>query len=406
MTRLISTKVSSMVQQRSVVCLLILLVLCAENTPAREWIVSKSGDDRAPGTVAAPVLTIGKACSQVAPGDVIIVHEGVYREPVRLEVSGTKELPIVLKNYPNEHPVIETGLSPTDGGGKRSGPIGVLLMSRDGGEEPIGWLKVEGMEIRHAHDGVKFRNAHDIVICNCHIHDNWNQGILGTGNRVLIDRNVIARNGNNRRRGFDHGIYGTGTAFVITNNVIRSNLGYGIQVAAYGYEQNKEELDIAGPEYALAKDWWIANNTLAFNESAGIVLWQDGVENCVVQNNIFYKNINHCGLVLYDQRERHHPVRNNVFYPRGEYLISSEKDAYVDLDNRQADPDFVAPDSFDFELKADSPAIDVGIGVQVPKADFAGRPRSQGVEVDAGAYEFTTASRGATGAGGSKNEQK
>jgi hypothetical protein len=38
-------------------------------------------------------------------------------------------------------------------------------------------------------------NAHDIVIRNCRIHDSWNQGILGSGNRVLIERNVIAGSG-------------------------------------------------------------------------------------------------------------------------------------------------------------------------------------------------------------------
>ena len=130
---------------------------------------------------------------------------------------------------------------------------------------------------------MKFYNAHDIVIRNCRIHDNWNQGMLGNGNRVLIDRNIIAGNGRSTesRASLMHGIYATGSAFTITNNLIHSNSAYGIQVAAYPYKKE----GMAGPEYAWAKNWVIANNTLAFNKvSSGIVLWQDGVENCAILN--------------------------------------------------------------------------------------------------------------------------
>ena len=42
----------------------------------------------------------------------------------------------------------------------------------------------------------------------------WNQGILGNGYLVRIERNVIARNGlppDNERSNLEHGIYVTGT---------------------------------------------------------------------------------------------------------------------------------------------------------------------------------------------------
>jgi len=289
------------------VSLLVLTVATA--APADTYYVATGGSDENPGSEAKPLRTIQKAASLARAGDTILVRGGVYREPVVLRFSGQEGKPIVLKNYPGERPVIQPGEL-----GEQPPGHGLLLQAQEGYQKPIGWIMIEGLEIRYGHDGVKFYNAHDIVIRNCHIHQNWNQGILGNGNRVLIDRNIIAGNGTDKKvaQNLMHGIYATGTAFTITNNLIHSNTAYGIQVAAYDY--NKDSM--AGPEYAEAKNWLIANNTIAFNKNrAGIVIWQDGVENCVVQNNILYKNGGVNGILFYSQQGRRHPVRNNIFYP-------------------------------------------------------------------------------------------
>jgi len=315
------------------------------------------------------------------------VRGGIYSESVVLRFSGQKGKPIALKNYPGERPVIQPGQR-----GEQPPGHSLLLQAQEGYQKPIGWITIEGFEIRYGWDGVKFYNAHDIVIRNCHIHENWNQGLLGNGNRVLIDRNIIAGNGTNKEAGQNlvHGIYATGSAFTITNNLIYSNTAYGIQVAAYDY--NKDSM--AGPEYADAKNWFIANNTLAFNKNrAGIVIWQNGVEDCIVQNNIFYRNGGVNGVLFYTQQDRRHLVRNNIFYPPGENLVSSEENAYQAIDNQQLDPRFVAPASFDFRLLPGSPAIDAGVADRAPETDFEGRPRPQGGKVDIGAYEFTPATR-------------
>jgi hypothetical protein len=300
-----------------------------------------------------------------------------------LRFSGQKGKPIVLKNYPGEQPVIQPGES-----GKEPRGHGVLLQALAGYQKPIGWITIEGLEIRYGWDGVKIYNAHDIIIRNCSIHHNWNQGILGNGNRVLIDRSIIAANGTNKEaaRNLLHGIYATGSAFTITNNIIHSNTAYGIQVAAYDYKKDS----MAGPEYADAKNWLISNNTIAFNKNrAGIVIWQDGVENCVVQNNIFYKNGGVNGILFYTQQGRRHPIRNNIFYPPGENLVSSEENSYKAINSKQVDPRFADIDKFGFHLKAASPAIDAGYFELAPKIDFDGRRRPQGSNVDIGAYEFS-----------------
>ena len=97
------------------------------------------------------------------------------------------------------------------------------------------------------------------------------------------------------------------------------------------------------------------------------------------------------GVLFYTQKDRRHLVRSNIFYPPSENLVSSEENAYQAVDNQQLDPLFVDADSFDFHLKAASPAIDAGIADRAPETDFAGTSRPKGEKVDIGAYESAPA---------------
>ncbi len=373
------------------VAVAMILTVLAFMTPraaeARIYYVATSGDDNHSGEETQPLRTIQKAADLARAGDTIQVYGGIYSQAVIMRFSGQEGKPITLKNALGDRPVIQPGQQHQQPPGH-----GVLLQAQEGYQNPIGWIAIEGLEIRYGWDGIKIYNAHDIVIRNCNIHENWNQGILGNGNRVLIDRNIIASNGMNPEAGHNlvHGIYATGSAFTIRNNLIYANTAYGIQVAAYDYKEDS----MAGPEYADAKNWLITNNTLALNKNrAGIVIWQDGVENCVVQNNIFYRNGGVNGVLFYTQQDRRHLVRNNIFYPLGENLVSSEENAYQAINNQQVDPGFADPEAFDFRLLPGSPAIDAGITDRAPEADFEGKSRPRGGSVDIGAYEYVPANQ-------------
>ncbi len=66
------------------------------------YIVSPSGSDSNPGTLAAPLATINRGMELAQPGDSVLVRGGVYRETVTSVRSGTAAQPITLANYNNE----------------------------------------------------------------------------------------------------------------------------------------------------------------------------------------------------------------------------------------------------------------------------------------------------------------
>ena len=70
---------------------------------AREFHVSVSGDDHNPGTAAKPFRTISAAAQVAGPGDVITVHEGVYRERISPPRGGRSDRKrIVYQAAPGE----------------------------------------------------------------------------------------------------------------------------------------------------------------------------------------------------------------------------------------------------------------------------------------------------------------
>ena len=73
--------------------------------------VKKSGSDLNPGTKDKPFLTISRAAYLAMPGDLITVHEGVYREWASPKSGGTKAQPITYQAAEGEEVVI-TGAEP------------------------------------------------------------------------------------------------------------------------------------------------------------------------------------------------------------------------------------------------------------------------------------------------------
>lgn len=87
---------------------LLLWLLTVQALCAREFQVSVKGDDHNEGTAARPFRTISAAAGVARPGDVITVHEGVYRERISPPRGGQSDRKrIVYQAAPGEQVAIK-----------------------------------------------------------------------------------------------------------------------------------------------------------------------------------------------------------------------------------------------------------------------------------------------------------
>ncbi|MFH1918879.1 MAG: right-handed parallel beta-helix repeat-containing protein [Planctomycetota bacterium] len=84
-------------------CAAALLLVPLAALHAADFHVAPSGNDANPGTQAAPLRTIQRAADLAQPGDVITVHEGVYRERIKPPRGGeSDQTRIVYQAAPGE----------------------------------------------------------------------------------------------------------------------------------------------------------------------------------------------------------------------------------------------------------------------------------------------------------------
>ncbi len=369
------------------------------------YYVATTGTDSNPGTEERPWQTIAYAVNTMVAGDTTYVKGGTYNEGViSFKRSGTSAAPIKLLNYPGEAPKIHCI--------DHSLTHRINIFNASGSRFPIGWITIEGFEIEHCYNGIKWHNLHDSVIRRNWIHDARDgSGILGVGSlRVLIDRNIINHNAiTDPTPPGGHGLYINGSQITITNNLIYDNRGYGIQLNGSGSAAHNPA-KFAGVDFAESHNWIIANNTLAYSiTQAGIVVWGNRCNNARIENNIFYENgvtspaSSPQGINFTSTGCTGIAIRNNLAYATApgakvflgpgarEWVHYTQSGNIVNISNPEF---FNAPDilstSPNFALTEQSPAIDKGLPLAETRTAFDGTTRPQGHAYDIGAYEYKT----------------
>ncbi len=402
------------------ICVLACIILPVAAGHATTYYVAATGNNSNPGTEQQPWRTVAKAAGTMVAGDTTYVRGGTYNEElIQFKRSGTQAAPIKLLNYPGESPIIDF----LDNASSHR----LLIQHSSGHNVAIGWITIEGFEIRNGYNGIKFHNLHDSVIRGNWIHHNVSQGIMGQGgHHNLFDRNIINHNGNFHGCAAGelspngegkttvctqtHGLYMHGNYYTITNNLIYDNLAVGIQqngspTSTYSFSAHPS------PEFAGASNWMISNNTVAYHSwGPGIVLWGSFCNNIRVENNILYENQRENsassaqGVFFSSVTGTGITIRNNFSYKSGEGRTpflrltgATEGVNYTQSGNivNVSAPGFVnapatLPATPNFALTARSPAIDAGLPLATVKTDFNGTPRPQGRAPDIGAYEYTS----------------
>lgn len=391
----------------------------AAHARATTYYVATNGNDAAAGTATAPFKTVAYAVDKMVAGDTTYVRSGVYKESraAIFRKSGTQSAPIRLLAAPGQSPVIDYSAA-TD-------YMRRVVLQAPGKTLPIGWIVIEGFEIRNSPAPIMIFNAHDVVIRRNWIHHGRAQGILGNGKNVLIDSNVVSQNGgrclpsgmseNEPKRSCNqfHGMYLTGSNFTVVNNLVYDNLASGIQVAGYPWCEDGNcygggSTTKTDATYAGAADWLIANNTIAYNGyGPGLVMWQSDAINSRIINNIFYENGQGYSPgsggqgVSFWSCGKGHVLRNNFFYataPGGVTPIGGSTGwatKYTEFNSivNVSPPGFKnAPATIsgvpDFTLRVGAPVIDMGLTLAEVTWDHLGASRPYQGAYDIGAYEF------------------
>lgn len=372
---------------------------------ATTYYVSTTGSNTNTGTTTKPWKSIAYAVGKMNAGDTTYVRGGIYKEgEIRFAKSGSSSAPIKLLNMTGQAPVIECSYTNT--------PYPRILIQNTtknskGSLNPMSYITIEGFEIRNCYNGIKFEHGNNLTIRKNSVHHSKGSGVYGNGTKILIDRNRIYSNARTVTTApYGHGLYLNGTGITITNNLIYNNMAYGLQMRAIVLYDSKVH---PSPDYALSKNWIVANNTFAYQtKGAGMVVWGSTCSGAQIVDNIFYENgstnpsTSAQGINFISTTCTGISIKNNLSYASGAgalgFLGSGAKSGlhYTKSGNiEKVNPMFASapatlPSSPNFGLTAKSPAINKGVNLTAAstKMSYNSLARPRGVYYDIGAYEY------------------
>jgi hypothetical protein len=206
------------------------------------YYVSTSGSDNNPGTLSHPWRRIQKAANTAGPGQTVCVRSGVYKERVKINVTGSASKgPVIFQSFPGETAVLDgSGLSVPSGWGP------MLWIDNQS------YITIQNFEIRNYKSSAKNHVPVGILVSGAGDH------IELRGNRIHNIETLYKGS----EGGDAHGIavYGTAAPQALTNIVIDGNQLYSLKLGS------SESLVVNGN----VDGWKITNNRVHDNNNIGI----------------------------------------------------------------------------------------------------------------------------------------
>ncbi|MBL8038271.1 MAG: right-handed parallel beta-helix repeat-containing protein [Nitrospira sp.] len=385
---------------------ILFILLEAMTVHGATYYVSTTGNDSNPGTLNQPFKSFQKGVQPLQPGDSLYIRGGLYTEQIDLQTpnkTGTAGKYITIGGYQGETVILQFADTASLGYGpiKARGNRGYFIfehMILDGSASSdtsrSGWAIRDGnhhftlrnLEIKNFKNvSAVLVSANDVTIQNCKLHDQvstlkttgtYHYGIyFHDGANGLIEGTDIY---NNAGGGLQ--IYpGPINTLVVRNNTIHDN-------------NTKTTIHIGGIVIATDKvqtitDVRVYNNIIYNNGSSPSSGIAPGIRVGGVQTRIFNNTVyNNKGYGIVNN-DRTAAIQNNIVFGnvQGD-IYDLGPSSHIDH-NLSTDPKFVKPETFDFRLQPNSPAIDGGYTVSDVVTDFRNMSRPIGTAYDVGAYE-------------------
>jgi len=343
--------------------------------PAGHYYVAPLGNDSGDGSTAHPWRTIQYASTRILPGATVHVAPGNYIGQIVTRANGRPAMRIVY-------------LSDERWGARINSPVrGDAATWQNYGN----YVDIVGFDVSGNGNVGIFNKASFTRMIGNHVHNIPASLCSHLGGAGIVDGNYSATDADiigNMIHDIGvpgdcfrvHGIYHSVLRGRILNNISYHNSSWGIQL------------------WHAATNVVIANNTVfanggksvggGMNIGAGDAPGGVATDNCIVSNNILYRNAG-AALREYGRVGDKNRYLNNLVFNNGRGLLLTRQ--HRAENTIEKDPQFVVynPTGMgNYRLQPNSPAIDAGTSVGAPDSDFDGGSRPIGRGYDMGAYEF------------------
>lgn len=368
------------------------------------YYVSLSGKDTNSGTSpSAPFRTLLKAVKPLHPGDTLYIRGGTWTEQLNLmqyNTSGTSGGYIKIAGYPGETVTIRYAEPLVGGYGpiKARGSRGYLIFEN---------LVLDGINMPTATGWQIDHQNHHFILRNLDIKNFRYNGLYTAGNNIQVINCKIHDNKPPSTTGYYYGIYAyRGSNLLLQGNHVYNNSGGGLHL-------------YPGPHSSPT----IRNNSIHHNNYqakasvGGIILYASspgGISNAKVYNNLVYKNgtsssgaatgirlHNTTGTKVWNNTIYANKTyglqiassnfstvaQNNIIYGNGAGNYSNQSGSTSYTNNVTTDPKFVSASSNNFQLQANSPAVNKGVTLSSVPNDYRNLSRPKGGAHDIGGYE-------------------